>query len=99
GHLLAASLCAGLALANAVRVHEAGLDGSVLAAAVLVAAETPAARAACLAALDLCALAPLVGRAGHAVVVVASDPRPGRFAARAEGRIRSFDGAPVDEPV
>jgi competence protein ComEC len=115
GHLLAASLCAGLALANAVRVHEAGLDGSVLAAAVLVAAETPAARAACLAALALCvgwwwasarldaldrsALAPLVGRAGHAVVVVASDPRPGRFAARAEGRIRSFDGAPVDEPV
>jgi competence protein ComEC len=114
-HVLTGSLCVGLVLANLERLHAVALGGSLLAAAALVAADTPAVRVAC-AALFLVAMgwwwasvrldtldrSPLtieVGRAGHAVVIVTAPPRKGRFTIRAQGRVRSFAGRRVDEPV
>jgi competence protein ComEC len=114
-HVLAASLCLGLALANVGRVHVVALGGSLLAATALVAADVPAVRLACAAlflvavgwwwasarldALDVSPLAADIGRAGDAIVVVTSTPRKGQFSVRAQGRVRSFAGRPIDEPV
>ncbi len=114
-HVLAASLCLGLALANAGRLHAVGLGGSLLAAAALVTVDVPAVRLACAAlfflalgwwwasarldALDRSPLAADVGRAGHAIVVITSAPRKGQFELRAQGRVRVFAGRTVDEPV
>jgi competence protein ComEC len=114
-HVLAGSLCLGLALANLDRLHAVGLCGSLVAAAVLVAVDAPAVRLACAAlflvasgwwwaslrldALDRSPLTIDVGRAGRAVVVVTAPARKGRFTVRAQGRVRSFAGRPVDEPV
>jgi competence protein ComEC len=114
-HLLAASLCLGLALANLTRLHTVALAGSVLAAAAVTVAEAPATRLA-LAAVLLCAAgwwwasvrldaldrSPMlaqVGRAGRAVVVVAAPPSRGRFGIRAQGRLRRFERMRVDERV
>jgi competence protein ComEC len=113
-HLLAASLAGGLALANVVRVHEAGVAFALLAGAAVVAAG-PRVRLA-LAGLLLCALgwwwasqrldrldrSPLlaeVGRGGRATVVVTAPPTAGQFDLRAPGRVRAFEGASVDEAV
>jgi competence protein ComEC len=116
-HLLAASLCLGLALANVGRLHAVALGGSLLAAAAvaLVVVDAPAARLVCTAlflgalgwwwasarldTLDRSPLTADVGRAGNALVVVTSPPRKGLFTLRAQGRVRSFAGALVDEPV
>jgi competence protein ComEC len=114
-HVLAASLCLGLALANVGRVHVVALGGSLLAATALVVADVPAVRLACAAlflvavgwwwasvrldALDVSPLAADIGRAGDAIIVVTSTPRKGQFSVRAQGRVRSFAGRPIDEPV
>jgi competence protein ComEC len=113
-HLLAASLCVGLALANLGRLHEVGLAGSV-AAAVAVIVVSPPARLAAMAVL-LCGIgwwwssarldsldrSPLqaeIDRSGRAVVVITATPTKGLFSLRAPGRARTFDGVGVDEPV
>ena len=105
-----ASLCAGLALANVARLHVLVLAG-VVAVAWLLAHSRLAGVAALavlfgwwwgsarLDVLDRSALAPLIGRAGHAMVVVTSQPRPGQYAIRAQGQMRSLDGMRFDEPV
>jgi len=114
-HVLAASLCLGLALANIGRAHTVALVGSLLAATALAAVELPALRLACAAlvlvalgwwwasvrldALDVSPLTADVGRAGDAIVVVTSTPRRAQFVVRAQGRVRSFAGQPIDEPV
>jgi competence protein ComEC len=114
-HVLAASLCLGLALANVGRVHTVALGGSLFAATALVVADVPAVRlvfaalfffaigwwwaSAQLDALDRSPLTADVGRAGRAVVIVTSTPRKGQFAVRAQGRVRTFAGRLIDEPV
>jgi competence protein ComEC len=50
-------------------------------------------------ALDRSPLLSDVGRAGRAVVVVTAPPTAGQYSLRAQGRVRSFDGAQIDEPV
>jgi len=114
-HLLAASLCVGLAGANAARPHALALAGSVVAGGAMVVADGPATRLA-LAAVLLCACgwwwgglrldaldrSPMranVGEAGRATVVVTSPPSEGRFGIRAEARVRSFERDRVVEPV
>ena len=114
-HVLAASLCVGLALANLGRVHTAGLAGSSLAAIALLAVDSSASRLAALAALvclagwwwgsvrldaiDRSPLSSEVGRSGRAVLVVTAPPTVGAYDIHAQGRSRSFDGKPVREPV
>jgi competence protein ComEC len=114
-HVFAASFCLGLALANVGRVHVVALGGSLLAATALVVADVPAVRLACAAlflvtvgwwwasarldALDVSPLTADIGRAGDAIVVVTSTPRQGQFSVRAQGRVRSFAGRPIGEPV
>ncbi len=114
-HLLAASLAAGLALANLGRVHDVGLAGALVAAVAVVAAGQPHLRFALMAAL-LCGLgwwwasirldaldrSPLlgeVGRAGRATIVVTAPPTEGQYELRVQGTARTFEGARVDEPV
>ena len=114
-HVLAALLCVGLALGNVGRVHSVALGGSLIAATALVVAHAPVARLLCAAifcvatgwwwasarldALDVSPLAAYIGRAGDAIVVVTSTPRTGQFSMRAQGRVRTFAGRPIDEPV
>lgn len=114
-HVLAASLCAGLALANALRVHEVGLAGSVAAAAAVLVAETPAARLALAAlllvtlgwwwasmrldVLDRSPMTAAIGRAGRGIVVVTAPSRRSRFGIRAPGLLLRFDRARIDEAV
>jgi competence protein ComEC len=113
-HVAAAGLCTGLAAANLERALEPALLAA-FAAAALLAVRAPAARLAALAlvaallgwwwgsvrleALDHSLLAPQVGRAGRATLVVTSEPRAGRYDVRANGVVRVFRGAAVDEPV
>ena len=114
-HLLAGSLCAGLALANVSRLHTVALAGSLLAAAAVVLAPAPATRLALMAvllallgwwwasarldSLDRSPMLAHVGQAGRAVVVVIAPPTKGQFNVRVQGRIRRFEGAAVDERV
>ena len=49
--------------------------------------------------LDRSPLSAEIDRAGRAVVVVTAPPDAGRFDIRAQGRIRRFEGVPVDERV
>jgi hypothetical protein len=114
-HLLAASLCLGLALANLTRLHTIALAGSVLAAVAVIVADAPATRLA-LAAVLLCAAgwwwastrldaldrSPMlaqVGRAGRGVTLVTAPPTRGRFGIRAHARLRRFEAVPVGERV
>ncbi len=114
-HLLAGSLCGGLAFANVSRWHEVAIAGSLLVAVAVAAADAPATRLALTAALLVClgwwwasvrldALdrSPMlgeVGRAGRALVVVIAPPTHGRFNLRAQGMISRFEGLPVHERV
>ena len=113
--MLAAALAAGLAFANAGRIHAVGLVAAAVAAVAVVVVDAPAARLAVLAAvlallgwwwasarLDALDRSPLlaeVGRAGRATVVVTAPPAEGQFSIRAQGHARSFRGRPVDESV
>lgn len=97
------------------RVHLFALLLAAVAGAVVVGADAPFVRLAAVAAvlallgwwwasarLDALDVSPLtadIGRAGDAIVVVTSTPRKGQFAVRAQGRVRSFAGRPIDEPV
>jgi competence protein ComEC len=114
-HLLAASLCLGLALANVTRLHTAALAGSVLAAFAVAVADAPATRLALAAALlcsagwwwastrldalDRSPMLAQVGRAGRAEVVVTAPPTHGQFDIRVQARLRRFEGVPSDERV
>jgi competence protein ComEC len=114
-HLLAGSFCVGLACANLSRLHTVALAGSLVAAVLIVVADAPAARLAVMgvllvllgwwwasARLDTLDRSPMlaqVGRAGRAVVVVTAPPTHGQFNLRAQGTIRRFEGAAVDERV
>lgn len=114
-HWLAASLCAGLASANAAR---APLLGALLAAVLLGLAGALASgtiRAALVAGalalagwgwasarlerLDRSALRAEVGRTAPAVVVVTGPARRTRFSLRVPAVIRSFGRLRVDEPA
>jgi competence protein ComEC len=114
-HVYALAVCAGLAFANVVRLHGVAVAAASLAAVAVVAAGPPPARLVLAAlvlavagwwwastrldALDRSALAPLVGRAGDATMVVTSEPRVGMFDIRAQGRLSVLDGRHFDEPV
>jgi competence protein ComEC len=114
-HVLAAAVCIGLAAANVERVHLTAVAAAVIAAPAIAVMEAPAGRLALGALVALClglawasfrldrldasVLAPYVGRAGRAVVVVTSQPRAGRFDVRATGLVRSFRGDSVGEPA
>ena len=106
--LVAAALCCGLALANAVRV---GTLVVLLLSLVLLVVPRRLAFALALAIagwwwgsarldrLDYSALATHVGEAGRAQVVVTGPPRHGRFEIRTPGFVTRFSGTPVHEPV
>jgi competence protein ComEC len=113
-HVGAAALCLGLAGANLERAHS-HVSLAVLGSTTAAVATTPGRRLAGIAvlvallgwwwgtvrldALDRSPLAPQVGRAGRATIVVTSQPRAGRFDIRASGAVRSFRRRSVHEPV
>jgi len=113
-HVLLAAAAAGLAAALAARPRGPGAIG-LLAAAVVALLLPPGGRLAGAAAVfalagwwwggvrldavDRSPLASEVGRAGRALVVVTSEPRPGRFDQRQQGRVRTFAGRRLDERV
>ena len=114
-HLLVAGICSGLALAVAVRAWVPGLAllGTSLVAAGLAApaaARLPLAASALalvgwwwgsarLEALDRSILAPHLGEAGDAVVVVTAAPRRGAFELRAPAQVRRFGRLELRESV
>ncbi len=114
-HVLAGSVCVGLAAANLVRIHTLGLVGSALGAVAVVVVDSGVKRVAFLAALtcvagwwwgsarldaiDRSPLSAEVARAGRLIAVVTAPPVVGDYDIRAQGRARSFDGAAVSEPV
>ncbi len=114
-HLIALALALGIALANGGRLHAVALYASLVAGLGFVVAREPAPRLGCLLALlfllgwwwgshrldslDRSDLLAQVGEAGRAVVMVTAQPSVGRFSIRAPGRVRSFRGRGVDEPV
>jgi competence protein ComEC len=105
--LLAAALCAGLALANVAR---AGGSVVLLLAAALIAAPRVGPIVALLLAgwwwgsvrleqLDRSALVAHIGEAGRARVVITASPRRGRFEIRAPAHVTRFARRPIDEAV
>ncbi|MBD0328711.1 MAG: DNA internalization-related competence protein ComEC/Rec2 [Thermoleophilia bacterium] len=114
-HVLAASLCAGLAAANAVRVDAWTALVIALAAATAALTLGPRGRLALLAAalastgtgwasarldaLDRSVLAARVGEIAPAEVVVTGPVRRGTFALRAPAEVRRFGRLLVREPV
>ena len=102
-HLLAGSLCLGLALANLSRLHAVALAGSVLAGFAIAVIDAPPARLALAAVLlivigwwwgslrlDTLDRSPMlseVGRAGRAVVTLTAPPRRSMFKLRALERV------------
>jgi competence protein ComEC len=114
-HTLAAALCAGLLAGNLVRVGGLGVGCSAVAGVAVVACSSSAARLACaavllvllgwwwsrqrLAALDRSPLSAKIDRAGRATVVVTAPPKRRRYDIGVQGRVRSFDGAPIHERV
>jgi competence protein ComEC len=107
--LLAGSLCAGLAAANAARLGVVACT-VVLAGAVAVVPR-PFLVAACVVAvgwwwgsvrldrLDRSVLAPHIGEAAWVRAVVTGPARPGRFQLRAPGVVTRYAGRWVREPV
>ena len=114
-NVLAGALCGGLTFASVARVHLLGLGVCLLAALGVVASHTPAARlgaaamllfglgwwwaSARLDVLDRSALSAQVDRAGRFVVVVTAPPTRQRYGIRTFGRVRTFEGRALDEPV
>jgi competence protein ComEC len=114
-HLLAGSLCVGLALANLSRLHSAALAASVLAGVVVVIAPAPATRLAVMAvllallgwwwasarldSLDRSPMLAHVGTAGRAIAVVTAPPSVGQFGIRVQASMRRFEGASIHERV
>ena len=113
-HSLLGSLCAGIAVANVLRLPAAAAAAGIALAGTLAAA-TPAHRPALvccalalagwwlgtarLTQLDRSVLLPEVGRAERAVVVVTAPPRRGRFDVKFAVRVRRFGRAVLDEPA
>jgi competence protein ComEC len=112
--LLAASLCAGLALPNVLRVHAREalvLTGLAAVASFCIARPGPVAVAlalfvggawwgsARLDVLDRSELAADIGRAARTLVAVTGPPRAGRFEIRTDAEVRRFDGREVHESV
>ena len=113
-HLPALAACAGLALACAFRAGPAGwalAAAALVSAAAVEPAQRPAAVCLTLAlagwawgstrldALDRSPLAEYVDEGGRSVVVTTAPARLGRFGIRVEGRLRSFRGRALSEPV
>jgi competence protein ComEC len=113
-HLLLASLCAGIASANAVRVQAAIVPTLALGLAALAAASLRARFAMLVVALALAGawwgalrleaidrspMAAEIGRAGVARVTVTGPARRTQFALRIPGRIERFGDRQVHEPV
>jgi ComEC/Rec2-related protein len=113
-HSLVATLCAGIAAANALRLPGAAAFGA-LGCVALASVVRPAHRllaTACalafagwwlgsvrLAQLDRSLLLARAGTAERALVVVTAPPRRGRFDLRLAVRVRRFGGQRVDEPA
>lgn len=114
-HVVAASLCGGLAAANLVRVSSSTAAlltlvlvalGLVLASeARLVVLAVALVLAGCwwgslrLAALDSSVLAGRAGHVVHALVEIGAQPRPGEFGVRARARVLRLGSLPVSENV
>jgi competence protein ComEC len=106
-HVACASLCVGLGFANAVRVASATLlvasialgwrRGPFLAVALLLAGWWWGSTR--LNSIDRSSLAPRIGTAERARVVVTSEPRRGRFEIRAPGTVVAFGELRPAEPV
>lgn len=114
-HVLAGSLCGGIALADAERIVWPALAGLACLLAAAAAAAHGALRLGLLAAalaaagvwwgsarldaLDRSVLGPRIGESRRALVVVSGSPRVGAFAVRVPARVRRFDGEAIDEAV
>jgi competence protein ComEC len=114
-HLLLASLCAGIAWANAVRLHGSGPAVLIVTLAALPALVGGRHRGALLAvalaaagwwwgsarlgAIDRSPLEPLLGTAERARVVVTGSPRRSRFDLRVPASVQRFGAARIEEPV
>jgi competence protein ComEC len=114
-HLLAAALCAGLALANVTRLHGAVLVASLVAGAAVAVADSPAMRLVLAAtalvllgwwwaslrldALDRSPMLAQVGRSGRAIVTLTAAPSRRSSGLRAPGRLTRFEGTRVSERV
>jgi competence protein ComEC len=114
-HLLAGSLCGGLAFAVVLRASVLALPLLALALLAVAAAGPPAARMALAAAalalagwwwgsmrldaLGRSVLRPHLGEAEETLVVVTGPVRPGRFELRAPGEIRRFGELRLHESV
>jgi competence protein ComEC len=88
-------LALGLAGAAAVMLAGAPREGRLVVSALAVAFLGWGWASARLDALDRSALAPLAGRAGHALLEVTAEARPGQFAQRLPARVLRFDGRGV----
>ncbi|HET7856346.1 MAG TPA: ComEC/Rec2 family competence protein [Gaiellaceae bacterium] len=114
-HLLVATLCVGLAAANAVRVAEASVGLAACALGLLAAFAFGWPRLALLAAalllaglwwgssrleaLDRSVLAADVGEAGRLTLAVTGPARHSQFAVRVPAQVRRFRGRPMREDV
>jgi len=88
-------LALGLAGAAVLMLAAGPHDGRLVLAALAVASLGWGWGSARLDALDRSALAPLAGRAGHALLEVTAGARPGRYAQRIPARVLRFDGRGV----
>jgi competence protein ComEC len=113
--LLVGAACCGVAAANVARVHWTGIAGVAVGSSLLAAAVLPDQRlligalafllagwcwgSTRLDAIDRSPLAPLLGTAEHAMVVVTAPPRTSRFEIRAQAVVHRFGRLDVSEPV
>ena len=114
-HLLAASLCTGLAAANLGRTHVLPAAAAAAAVALFALVVDGPARVAALAvalaaagwvwgshrldSLDRSVLTPRVGHVDHTVAEVTAPARRGQFGRRVIVTVRRFGSLVVDEPA
>ena len=114
-HALLATLCVGLAAANLMRLSWPGLAGVAVASSLAAVPAQGGRRAALLAlgltlagwwwgsarldALDRSPLAPLVGTAERAAVVVTGPARRSPYRLRVPAQMRRFGDRRIDEPI